>query len=305
MTRRHLPLALALSAALTGCEPDFDSYGHLGKLRVLAIKSEPPAPVSGTSATLAALVYAPPGVAVRHAWSWCPLAGPATDGYPCLLDEAALAGTGAPPFDLGTGETATLANGFPPALLRAVCAGELGGQALPVVPDCRGGLAVTVRLIARTDVDAVEAVRTVRLRPDDAHPDANPTIDGLAASVDGSPRPLDDTGSVILPRAAETTITAAVAEQAAETFTELKEGQAVPARERLSFSWFVEAGETKETRTGFIDGVVPLSQALENRWTIPSPAEDARPSARLVVVARDSRGGVAWRAATVSLGGAL
>ena len=70
-----------------------------------------------------------------------------------------------------------------------------------------------------------------------------------------------------LPRDEETG-QAPVPPRRAETLHGLDDdGAAGDARERLFLTWFVESGDTDDERTSFIDGVVPLEDALENEWT--------------------------------------
>jgi hypothetical protein len=141
----------------------------------------------------------------------------------------------------------------------------------------------------------------VRLRFSPEQPDnQNPVVDGVFAIVSGAPVALDDAASVVLSRQSEVELVAAVTESAAEL---LGPGQAdARTRERLVLTWFVEAGETRYERTSFVDGSLPFERALRNVWTLPSLAEHEASEARLIVVARDDRGGVGWRMARVGLG---
>jgi hypothetical protein len=294
--------ALVMSA---GCDDDFTPYSRLDKLRVLAIGATPVRPVPGEMATLTPLIYAPEGVAVTRTWSWCPFVGEARDGYPCLVDEAAVAGWGvagaAPPrFDLGTGETLSFPHALSPEVLRRVCAGTADGMAVPVLPDCSAGFPVTVRLVVQTPSDRLEAVRTLHLRFEDAQEaNDNPAIEQLVAG-DGA-MPLEG-ASIRADVDAKTPVGARVPEAAAERYTARDDrGQPVAAREQLTLTWFVEAGEPDIERTSFIDGVIPLARASENQWTFPDAPPGAPAMARMIVVVRDNRGGVGWRTATARL----
>jgi hypothetical protein len=301
------PLILAITAA--GCSGDFDPYGRLTALRVLAVQSEPVAPGPGASTTLTPLVYTSPGDTVTSlAWSWCPFAGDLADGAPCLLTEAELraragdAGAAIPPYDLGTGPTATFAHTVPTELLDALCDGS---PTQPALVDCEGGFPVQIRLVVRTATASVDTVRTLRLRRDGDPGNANPSLDGLAIVDGNGERPLGDDATISLPREVDTELRAAVAETAAESYPSLdSDDQPITAREHLLFTWFVESGDTDAERTGFIDGVEPLADAVANSWQ-PAPIADyPRDTARLLVVLRDDRDGVSWRTATVRLDGA-
>lgn len=307
MRGRTLLSLIGLGLATAGCGPDFDPYNRLTGLRVLAVQAEPAAPGPGETTTLSALVFTPePGAAVTHTWSWCPFPGEASKGYPCQVtrEQVMMMAGGAvsvPPFDLGTAPTATLAHTIDPAVLRALCAGMPG---VPQLLDCEGGFPVQVRLKVAGGGDEIDTVFTLRLRID-SPPNANPKIDGLAAFVDGADRPIGNEPVVILPRRKETLIKALVSEAQSETYPgKNDDDQPDPnARERLSVSWFIEAGDTRDEITGFIPGRTELKVLQENEWNPPWIKDYAKDTARLYVVLRDSRGGVSWTSGIVRLGG--
>jgi len=281
--------------AVAGCGADFDPYERLDKLRVLAIATEPVAPATGETTIATPLIYTAPGTAVTElAWSWCPFAGSASDGAPCLVTEAelaAIAGGSAddiPPYDLGRGDTASFENRLDPTLLAAVCAG-MPGQ--PALLDCREGFPAQLELTVRTDAgEELTAIRTLRLRFDDATPaNANPVIDDLI---------VDD----VLVRDAEAPIRAEVSEDHAERYDGFDDdGNPAEQRERLVLSWFVESGTVDEARTGFIDGVTTLADTTDNTWQPALAIDYPGETAEVIVVIRDDREGVAWSRATVEL----
>jgi len=90
--------------------------------------------------------------------------------------------------------------------------------------------------------------------------------------------------------------------------------------ERLNFAWFIEAGDLGSDgqggrRTGYLpdindqsgagpDGGVDTTlfqQALSNTWTLPLSSDYLPSTARIIVVVRDSRGGVAWTSGVATL----
>jgi hypothetical protein len=304
-------LGLILASALgAGCSADFDPYNRLNSLRVLAVRSEPPTPGPGETATLSALVFTPqPETAVTYAWSWCPFPGPANDGYPCQVTAeraAMLAGAGVtlPPFDLGTASTAQLAHTIDPAILARLCAGEPG---VPALPDCEGGFPVQVRLVVSGAGDSVITVRQLRLRYDPATaPNTNPHIDGLSATIGGVDQPVGDQPTVTLPRDEETVIKAQVPLEVSETYRgKDDDDQPADVRERLVLSWFIESGDTDNPQTSFIQSkttMIPLERATRAKWTPGKSKDYPASTSRLIVVIRDNRGGVAWRSGIVSLG---
>jgi hypothetical protein len=295
-------------AALAGllcvaCSNDFVPYNRLTKLRVLAIASEPPGPAMGETATLTPLVYTPAGdPPVSFAWTWCPAPGPATQGYPCLVTEADLAqgGVAAPSFDLGHGPTATFQNTVDPAILQRLCGGITGSGDKP---DCSNGFPVQVRLTVN---DQLTAVVTLNLRFDPATPvNRNPRLQGLAAVLDGGPQPIGDTPQLVFPRQVDTAIRADVPLEDAESYQPADAvAGAAPVRERVTLSWFVESGDPDDGRTGFIENVTTFESAVTNKWKPASDKDYPADSARIIVVVRDDRGGVAWRGGAVRLGAA-
>jgi hypothetical protein len=305
-----LPLLALLAGG--GCSEDFPPFNHLRSLRVLAIQSEPAAPLSGETSTITPLVFTPDDdPSLTYAWSWCPAPGPAESGHQCLISEDELRtilgpDVPFPSFDLGMAPTAMLQNGLPPELLAAICAGAAPGVPRP---NCAGGFPVQVSLRVTTDTDQVDSVVTGRWRFDpDAHaPNANPVVDGLTAKLPGAdPQPLtsmlaDDT--ITLPRKTATRVDAAAAPEASETYAGLDD-DGVPAtlRERLFITWFVEGGDTDDSRTSYIPDRTPFETMLRNVWTVEEKRLYARDDARIYVVLHDNRGGVGWSSGIVKLG---
>jgi hypothetical protein len=310
-------VAIALVAGTAGCSEDFAPFTRLESLRILGVQSDPPTPATDETATLKALVYAPPGAAVRsYAWSWCPFPGPASDGYRCLVDEEMLAqlpgGTGVPSFDLGTDATASFTNSIDPALLTAVCGGMLPGQ--PERLNCTNGFPIQIALTIDNGVEEVKAVSTVRLRftptatldPPIYGLEAGnqiPTIDALTALLPGSSGDITDAAETTLPRNVGTTILATVDRAAVESYDSADDdGNPATLTERLFLTWYVETGELDNNRTSFVsDEQAPFADLQHNIWT-PDLREDYRPStSHLYVVIHDNRGGVSWRSGIVNL----
>jgi hypothetical protein len=313
---RRLSLAVLAGTAIfaPGCGEDFDPYNRVNSLRVLAIRSDPPLPGPGETATLSALVYSPADrPAPRLQWSWCPMAGPADQGYPCQIsaEQAAMlaeAGVPLPAFDLGSEPTAKLTHSVDPLVLTALCDGSAG--VLPQLPICEGGFPVQVRLTVENDEETVVAVRELRLRYDPATgPNQNPTIEGLLVGKPGA----EDPGDFVplaegqppptVPRDEETPLRAVVPESAAETYDGLDDDRQ-PARvhEQLVLTWFVETGDTASARTSFIFGQVAREDFLSNEWRPPRSKDYAADRSRLLLVIRDNRGGVGWTEGAVMLG---
>lgn len=299
-----LAASLAALAAGAGCDASFAAYDRLAALRVLAIRSDPVSPAAGETANLSALVYTPPGQPVTsYAWSWCPLVGPSTSGYPCLLTEADVSALAGQPvsFDLGHAATASLGNDLGPSVLRTLCAGR---PELAPPPDCTDGLPVTVQLTVTTAADHVVAVGPLNLLfSADQETNQNPTISQPFAVIGGANQDLDAVGTTALPRGVETPIGVVVPDDASETYLGTdNDGNPAQVREQLVLTWFVESGAPQHQNTIFIDGIVSLADAVQNQWTPGDQKDYPRDTAQLIVVIRDGRNGVAWTSGLATLG---
>jgi hypothetical protein len=77
--------------------------------------------------------------------------------------------------------------------------------------------------------------------------------------------------------------------------------------EALNISWFNEAGDFGDdhqggSRTGYSPNLRDeFSKAVDNFWTLPKRADYEKDTAGLVVVVRDSRGGVTWTRTVATL----
>jgi hypothetical protein len=328
--RAPLVAALVLTSALAvGCGEDFPPYNRLTSTRVLAIAAEPPAPGPGETTTIRAFSYIPevgagfdlPGV--TYNWSWCPF--PPPEGAPCEVTPEqiamlAQAGITLPPLDLGQASSAQFTHSIPVEALAQICAGVPGS---PPLLDCQGGFPIQIRVtmtftgptVSPTGTDQIVTVSTVRLRFSAKHePNVSPVIEGLQAERGGFIFPIGVEPAALLPRDAETVIRALVPESSIEVYTGINPKDLTEAqrRERIDLSWFVETGNTDSERTSYVQGemdpkVMPVIEpqklvfATDNKWT-PGKVEDyAKNLARIIVIVRDNRGGVAVRDGFVNL----
>jgi hypothetical protein len=296
---------LTLMSALTllgGCAgEEMAPYQRLTSLRVLAIQSNPVAPGPGETTTLEPLLYVPAGQSEPElSWSWCPFPGSASEGYPCEFSSEDLAELGElgvplslPPLELGVGPRVDFVNTMPPELLMLLCARL--NQAAPTLA-CRNGFPVQIQLRVKTDQDEVFAVRTLNLAFDPAQAqNVIPALPGLELRVgtDWTPVTEDFVGPVRRDEPNE--LRALITEDQAEFYQlATATGQAVSQRERLTLSWFVESGDTKSRRTGFIEGVSSLEVLNENEWSPDRKDDYPRDTAEVVLVLRDDREGVSW-----------
>lgn len=300
-------LALGTAAAAgAGCGGSFDPYNRLTSLRVLAIRSEPVAPMTGETTTIDARVYTLAGHDVTYDWSWCPFA--TAPGAACPISEqdaSAIAGTPVS-FTLASAPdgSTTFTNDIPAAALTTLCAG-MGNIAKP---DCTDGFPIQLQLTVSTSDDQVQAVRPMRLRfRDTDQANVNPTISGLFATVGDPPQPEPFEGDPppvlpTLPRHKSTVINTVIDDGDSESYMGLDDN-ALPAQvnERLNLSWFVESGDTDHQRTAYIAGQVTLDDASKIKWTPAFKKDYPADTAQVIVIIRDDRNGVGWTEGTVNL----
>ena len=305
--KRTILSLLALALALCGCGNDFNTPSKLDRPRVLAIQAEPPQPAFGATTTLRPLVYLPEGESASYAWSWCPLPTSSAEAFTCHTDQtgadalfAELGVPGAPPLALGAGDTVAFTNPFAPATLATLCSSG-NGAADPLLFACTGaGLPVTISLVVHASEGDFSAITYLYLPVDDTlPPNQNPTISGLTVGEPG--QVLDGSGSLALPRDSHVPIHVVMDEAAAEQLPH--PGPDGKPDERLTLSWYAEGGDFGYqghggARTGYLgDPTDPLStfgMALGNTWNTPTTADYPGRDSRIIVVVRDSRGGVSW-----------
>jgi hypothetical protein len=289
----------AAGTAAAGCGPGFDPPTRLLSLRVLAIRSEPVAPATGETTLIDAKVYTTDGVPPAYAWSWCPFAG--APGAPCpLSEEQATALAGVPvSYDLGSTAQVPFTNAIPPAIFESLCAGMPGVAA----PDCTDGFPIEIRLTVTTSDDEVMAVRPLRLRFHPEHQaNANPTLNGLFAVIGGAMIPVDAAATPVLPRHEKTVVSTPLTGDDSELYNgKDADGNPAAVRERLNLSWFVETGDVDHQRTTFIDGQTTLEDAGRINWTPAFKKNYAPDTAKMIVILRDDREGIAWAEGAVTL----
>lgn len=337
MRKQGILLAmLALTAG--GCSEDVDRALILKSLRVLGVQHEPVWPAPGETSRLTPIIYTPEGTSPpTFEWSWCPFPGPAADGYPCMVTAETLGAQipGLPPSDLGTAGTADFPYTFDPTPLAVACAQgfTIPGQSEPTdPPDCRMGFGVQVKVKVSTATpvaDSIVVVDTMRLPvTDPPGTNANPTLGTMTATIGGVDVPLDDLGSVTLPRDVMTPIKLTVPDTAVDEYPNPKLAICPTAeptrRETLQLDWFVECGSLDKERSGYREGINTLADAGTNKWD-PGLLKDCTAStARIFVVMRDARevmpskitldepcetsmgnrlaGGIAWMSAKITVG---
>jgi hypothetical protein len=165
-------------------------------------------------------------------------------------------------------------------------------------------------------------VVSLRLPIDETTPgNANPLITGVSVVSPEPVRLLDDTGLVTVPRDEKVKLHAGIDQTQAELYLDRQlgpddeyqkdsQGQFIlgPTTERLTVFWFSEGGGFVENSTGWgaqdLDSngqPLAFEAASENDWTTPKSADYAATTSLVLVVVRDSRGGVAWIHGTATL----
>jgi hypothetical protein len=189
-------LALVAAGVLAGCSSDLPASSHIDKLRVLAVRAEPPEVAPGQTTTLDALVVepivsqvndlGPPKGALSYYWLACSIPPGAAEELPCGFDLIGGTDGGAPPTPpsctdapnadlclLGSGPSVTLtpaasrigADGTGQMLI-TMAVTDLGGGALL---DCynavamNGGMPVTADQSTSTADHCVLAVKRLAI----------------------------------------------------------------------------------------------------------------------------------------------
>jgi hypothetical protein len=296
---------------------DGERYEKLERLRVLAIRSEPPDLSVGETATLSANVYESAGQELSYEWSWCPSRGGSLEGFECNISEAALrrawraAGLDGPPptYTLGSDPEVELTHHLTPALVTALCQPQAVENAVDerLALACFEGFEASIELTVRTSREELIAIKSLPLQmveTDGPERNTNPPSDFDVSLRD------DANGAAVeeaqpLRAGHRYTVTADVDDRVAESFTPSAfpdEPNPEERRETLVMSWFITVGELaapngsdgfagENGRTTFVDGSNDLEDLLRNGWQIPL---NAGPNAELHLVLRDERGGTGW-----------
>ncbi len=279
--RRALVAALAL-AAVAGCGRTFDPASFVDKLRLLAVKAEPPDIPFGATTTLTATAANPGGSAPTITWDACLLAPPPASGQSFNQDCVTLP-DGDPalvPFGVGDSVTATM-----PMLSMSMIG----------LPDQTNGFYLPVRVKLDADGGSLVSLYGLRIYLGALTPNApnqNPALTGIftVPSADAGAdqeTPLDEANPLVVHDGDQIDLRALVTPESAETYQVFDgDPRTTPPRtvtETVRMSWFTTAGEFTNDVTGIdtpdttlkLDKHQPASGATIDVW----------------VVARDERGG--------------
>ena len=329
--RALLALAAAALAVLgAGCDNDLPVASFIDKLRVLAVKAEPPEIAPGATAALSALAVEPahpegPTAPLSALWLACSIPPGVASPPPCGLDAGQLDGTQLPPACDGgaSGSLCVLSTTLDAELTPAV--GVLGADVSTellvtvAIADTGAGAAACLLDTAQngglpTEPDhCVISIKrvTVRdpLRADADHPFAapntNPGLDRLDL--------LDDDGTVRSLLAGDATVPAAGSDGTSRMLSTLRSEASAEQKpdgtfEALSLSWFTTGGKIDGGRSTFDPpgctsqtdcAATPPVTSAETTWDAPTATTaqtqvDPDGRLRFWAVLRDDRGGVGW-----------
>ena len=251
---------LALVALCAACPSGLEEQSHISKLRVLAVRAEPPELVfdGGTlpATTLAALAVTPDGGADSVQYALCTeITGAPSPTVPCPGD----AGIDLPPI----GALAARLDLADPRILAFASTAQIDGG---IPPDPDAGIPLVVGFRARAGAESLDGFLDLTLRTTARGPsDVNPQLTGLNLDV-AEPVPLS----------AKVRLTPAFAPKDDPT-------------KKYGFSFFATAGSMsslRSTDTTASGGAAPIWVD----WTAPGVPQRVR----LWVVLRDGRSGVDW-----------
>ena len=261
-------LLLALAALLAGCPSNLEEQSHVSKLRVLAVRAEPPELVltadgGAPATTLTALAVEPDGGEIAMQFALCrEITGAPSPTLPCPGEagiELPEAGPLSARLDLGD-----------PAIVAFASAAQLDGGAFDagagIEEALDQGVPLLIGFTARSGAQRLDGFSVLTLRSDARGPaDTNPEF--LALDI-------GDGGEVAVRQ---------------KLRLQPKPGGNYDPARKYGFTFFATAGDisslrsTNSTATG-----QPADTWVE--WTAP----DAPQSVRFWVVMRDEDGGVAW-----------
>lgn len=306
---QRLSIIAVAALSLWGCADEFSDYNQVDKLRVLALRAEPPDLQFEDETVLDALVV---GDVDRYEWSWCPFPFADAHSGECSVPEADfrqfVADAGGdqdpPPFVLGTEAIQPYQNLVPPALLDLLCT-QLGEVELPEgfeLPPCDGRFDISIRLkVEGPDGSVVTTTRLSLIYQDGLVPNQNPLITGGEMSVRGAPPfSFEDGAATSVARDVEYSVDVDISEDSIETFPDA-DAESGESLERLTMTWFYEAGSMDKSRSSFIDGFTDLENLGNNTYATPTTEELASDETQLYFVLRDDRGGINWFIAQLEL----
>jgi hypothetical protein len=295
-----------LVTMLAGCGPELPSSSFIDKLRILAVRAEPPEIAPGTTTTIDALTVEPPAHAapIQRLWLVCKQPPDQLSPIPC--------GVGTNTFDtLGTDEKASYT---PDA---SVLGSDMTGQVLLtlVASDASDGPIGCLKSIAASGdhfKDAMHADHcvvaykrlTVNGNPG-ATPNHNPSLAALTIQLPKSaPQPITSGGATFPVATDKSSPQLTLDATRADGAAELVDGK----YEALALSWFTSGGKLNAARSTYDPPGCDTQAACADKapatdatttWNSPTADHlatvmDADGAVHFWAVLRDDRGGVSW-----------
>jgi hypothetical protein len=294
-------LVLVAVAAAAGCRPSLDDRPWLvTTLQILGVKADPPEVAPGGAVTMEVVALDPTSAVdpSATAWTLCrapkPLGESRVVAPDCLMPAAAdVVGSPAtltiPPdaCQVFGPNTPQPAPGAPPTRPRDPDA--TGGYFQPATVVLDGAIAVALERVTCGLPDA--SLDVVRAYQAAYRPNQNPIIAAITLTVDGAAA---DPSSIA--PGARVAVAVSWAPGSAETFPVFDRASStlVDTTEVLSASWYVTAGDLDRAVAEVVD---PGLLSAATTWTVPGVVT----TAQILVVLRDSRGGVDSARATINV----
>ncbi len=252
-------VALGLSYGCAGPTPARQEV--VRSLRILGVRSEPPAARPGETIQLTALIANPYGRKVRYRWLACKSRSQANSGC-SNRDDAILLGTSAKasykvPEDF-VPENASLVDQF-------------------------RGVYLTITLVVETDVDQEEAIKRVVVSK--LPTNKNPNFSNLEMFAGNSDQPEAEPWTY-QPGQAYKFVPTINKDSFESSLTLSPDGTITVTTENMVLAWYITIGQLRGGRQS-------LGKSPARTWVAPGP--DAVVSqATMYILMRDGRGGIQW-----------
>lgn len=295
---RHKLLAITLASAAIACASDaadeLKPASYIDKLRILAIKAEPPEATPGQFISLSALIADPYAGIRRVGFLWV-MCDPSTEGEfgnACAQQDMLRS---LDPNELPEGVRV-----FPPLFGQNAFYSAPWGILDELDVDSierRRGLTATVLLVAweggrledlqEPDIMRQMAIKRIRVADPQETPNRNPELSAITLNGE----PFDERDIPKVKAGSTIELAASSTEESVQVFSRvMPDGSTVEELEQNVFSWYTRGGRFTQglsysSRTESGDSIGLELPALE---TLPSDIVD------IWVVLRDARGGTDW-----------
>lgn len=272
---------LATAGTASGCGDPFRPEGLVDRLRILGVRSEPPAVGLADVASLDALALDPFGQGRQVSYTWAVCLFEISD----VAEDIACPGPQAYPLP-GRGPSSELSM---PDLVAWALEQDfpLDPNQIPDLPDQVDSIPLIIGLQVDAGDESVRAIKRIELRlTDGGEPSTNPRLTGLelAGQAVGADPPV--------------------------LHLELKKVDARPLVDEETRDWYTPTGQDDLRQEDFLFSWFSTTGEFEDRWTVLDTANDGTDLAvnefilpkdeqelgdhKLWVVVRDGRNGVDW-----------